>query len=235
VVRRVGTGGTITTVAGNGMAGYSGDGGPATNASLDHPFGLALDAAGNLYIADSFNNVIRQVKTNGIIVTVVGDGLTGYSGDGGAATNAALDKPESVAVNGSGNLFIADTSNDVVREVVPLLGRSLTLTNAGAAKAGYYQVVVTGPGGSVTSSVAQLIVSGKPLVYRSTVNTNKTFSLKLLSLPGSTNVVQRATNLVLHTVWQPISTNISAADGSWQFTDPKATNFSKSFYRFQTR
>ena len=80
----------ITTVAGNGDSGYSGDGGAATNASLGYPVGVALDAAGNLYIADISNNRIRKVDTNGIITTVAGNGIAGYSGDGGAATNASL-------------------------------------------------------------------------------------------------------------------------------------------------
>ncbi len=83
----------ITTVAGNGAASYAGDGGAATNASLSYPRGVALDAAGNLYIADNANNRIRKVDTNGIITTVAGNGSYGYSGDGGAATNASLDLP----------------------------------------------------------------------------------------------------------------------------------------------
>ncbi len=107
-IRRVDTNGIITTVVGNGMSGYSGDGGAATNASLRFPRGVALDAAGNLFIADSGSSVIRKVDTNGIITTVAGNGTAGYSGDGGAATNANLNQPNSVAVDALGNLFIAD-------------------------------------------------------------------------------------------------------------------------------
>ena len=107
-VRRVDTNGIITTVVGNGMSGYSGDGGAATNASLRFPRGMALDAAGNLFIADSGNSVIRKVDTNGIITTVAGNGTAGYSGDGGAATNASLNQPNCVALDAFGNLFIAD-------------------------------------------------------------------------------------------------------------------------------
>ena len=89
-IRKVGTNGIITTVAGNGTHGYSGDGGAATNAELYDPSGVAVDATGNLFIADYGNNRIRKVGTNGIITTVAGNGTDGYSGDGGAATNAEL-------------------------------------------------------------------------------------------------------------------------------------------------
>ena len=97
--------------------GYSGDGGAATNAGLNYPSGVAVDAAGNLYIADSDNKRIRKVDTNGIITTVAGNGSAGYSGDGGAATNARLYYPTGVAVDASGNLYIADTENNRIRKV----------------------------------------------------------------------------------------------------------------------
>ncbi len=121
-IRKVSTNGIITTVAGNGTNGYSGDGGAATNAELFYP-SVALDTIGDLFITDSGNNVIREVKTNGIITTVAGNGygagigLGGYSGDGGAATNAELFNPLNTAVDAAGNLFIADIGNQVVREV----------------------------------------------------------------------------------------------------------------------
>ena len=102
--------GDIITVAGNGKAGYSGDGGPATDAELDSPCGVAVDAAGDLFIADVGNNVIREVvKATGDIITVAGNGTAGYSGDGGPATAAELDGPVGVAVDSAGDLFIADT------------------------------------------------------------------------------------------------------------------------------
>jgi sugar lactone lactonase YvrE len=116
-VRKVGTNGIITTVAGNGSAGYSGDGGPATNAEMHWPEGIAVDASGNLFIADSGNQCIRKVGTNGIITTVAGDGTYGFSGDGGAAVNAQLDNPDAVTVDGSGNLFISDEGNQRIRKV----------------------------------------------------------------------------------------------------------------------
>ena len=109
--------GVITTVAGNGTPGYSGDNGPATAAELV-PEGVAVDASGNLYIADSDNERIREVNHGtGVITTVAGNGTPGYSGDNGPATAAELYYPEGVAVDASGNLYIADTVNDVIREV----------------------------------------------------------------------------------------------------------------------
>jgi uncharacterized protein (TIGR03437 family) len=108
---------TITTYAGTGAAGYGGDGGPAAQALLNAPVGLALDSSGNLYIADSNNHVIRKVAKNGVITTAAGNGTQGFGGDGGAATAAALNQPEGVAADSAGRLYIADTLNDRVRLV----------------------------------------------------------------------------------------------------------------------
>ena len=115
-IRKVDTNGIITTVAGNGQWAYSGDGGPATGASVSVN-GVALDASGNLYIADDGNNRIRKVDTNGIITTIAGNGVRGYEGDGGPATEAKLYRPLSVAVDASGNLYIADDGNNCIRKV----------------------------------------------------------------------------------------------------------------------
>ncbi len=108
--------GVITTAAGHGGGGFAGDGGPAGNAQLDNPSGVATDSGGNLYIADTGNHVIRLVS-QGAITTVAGNGSAGYSGDGGNATSAQLNSPLGVAVDAAGNLYIADTGNNVVREV----------------------------------------------------------------------------------------------------------------------
>lgn len=116
-VRRVDGGGIITTVAGDGNWGYAGDGGLATAAELAGPNSITIDSADNLYIADSFNYRVRKVDTSGIITTVAGDGVEGYAGDNAAATAAQLDTPNGVAVDGSGNLFIADTNNFRIRKV----------------------------------------------------------------------------------------------------------------------
>ncbi len=110
--------GTITTVAGSGVAGYSGDGGPATRANLNFPARPFVDTAGNIYIADYQNNRIRRVDaTTRIITTVAGTGIAGYSGDGASAISAQLNGPLSVAADASGNLYIADTNNERIRAV----------------------------------------------------------------------------------------------------------------------
>lgn len=111
--------GTTSVVAGNGNVGYSGDGGPATQATLGFPGGVAADAKGDVYIADRANNVVRRVAPDGIITTVAGTGTPGYSGDGHAATRARLDFPGAVAVDGIGDLYIADTDNNAIRKVTP--------------------------------------------------------------------------------------------------------------------
>ena len=128
--------GDIITVAGNGTAGYSGDGGPATAAELNGPRGVAVDSAGDLFIADIGNNVIREVvKATGDIITVAGNGTAGYSGDNGPATAAELNAPNGVAVDSAGDLFIADGDNNAIREVVKATGDIITV--AGNGTAGY--------------------------------------------------------------------------------------------------
>lgn len=117
-IRKVSAGGIITTVAGNGTQGYSGDSGPAADAQLNFPQGIAVDGSRNLYIADWGNRLIRRVS-EGIITTIAGNGSPGYWGDGGPATNAPLTGPEGVAVDSSGNVFIADLDNNVVRLLTP--------------------------------------------------------------------------------------------------------------------
>ena len=135
--------GIITTVAGNGSGGYSGDGGAATNASLYYPEGAAFDAAGNLFVADFFNNRIRKITTNGIITTVAGNGSPGYSGDGVPATNATV-RPAGVALDANGNLFIADWNNNRIRKVDT---NGIITTIAGNGSPGY-----SGDGGPATSA-----------------------------------------------------------------------------------
>ena len=117
-IRKVDTAGVITTVAGTGILGSSGDGGAATAARLFSPTDVAVDWAGNLFIADEDGHRIRKVDTAGVITTVAGTGIQGSSGDGGAATAARLNAPEGVALDALGNLYIADTSNNRIRKVV---------------------------------------------------------------------------------------------------------------------
>ena len=116
-IQVVNTRGIINTVAGNGTSGFSGDGGPALNAQLAGPWGVTVDSNGNLYIADLWNYRIRKRSSSGAIGTVAGNGVVSYSGDGGAATGAQLNGPAGVAVDKAGNVYIADTANNRVRQV----------------------------------------------------------------------------------------------------------------------
>jgi len=134
-VRKLTPAGIISTVAGQGGAGFGGDGGLATRAQLSNPSGLAVDAVGNLYIADTTNNRIRMIAPNGIITTVAGSSSNGYTGDGGPATKARLNSPKGVAVDSAGNLFIADTFNNRIR-VVTSYGTIYTVAGTGATSAG---------------------------------------------------------------------------------------------------
>ncbi len=137
--------GIITTIAGNGNLGYSGDGGAATSAELDLPLSVAVDSSGNIYIADFGNRVRKVTVSSGIITTVAGDGTAGYSGDGGAATSAELNYPSGVAVDSSGNIYIGDTSNERIRKVTVSTG--VITTVAGNGTLGY-----SGDGGAATSA-----------------------------------------------------------------------------------
>ncbi len=145
-VRRVdAVSGNITTFAGTGTPGYSGDGGQATSASLNQPTGLALDKAGNLYIADRQNNCVRMVDLTGKIRTVAGTGTAGFSGDGGPATNAQLNLPSLVAIEPSGNLVLADDLNYRVRRLTVASGVIGTVAGNGTS-------TDTGNGGSALSA-----------------------------------------------------------------------------------
>jgi sugar lactone lactonase YvrE len=143
-IRKITTAGIISTFAGNGTTGFSGDGAAATAAQLYTPYGLAADDGGNLYIADFFNNRIRMVSPAGIISTVAGTGPGSFFGDGGPATAARLNSPSGVAVDGSGNLFIADVNNNRIRKVNPA---GIISTVAGTSSYG-----LSGDGGAATAA-----------------------------------------------------------------------------------
>src|SRR5437773_2352294 len=149
-IRKVNTAGIISTIAGNGKQGFDGDGGPATSASLYEPSGVAVDPAGNVYIADAGNLRIRKVHTAGIISTIAGNGKQGFSGDGGPATSASLNKPREVAVDLAGNVYISDAGNFRIRKVNPA---GVISTVAGRGTSGF-----TGDGGPASS--AQLVPRG---------------------------------------------------------------------------
>jgi sugar lactone lactonase YvrE len=140
VVRKVDPKGIITTIAGNGTAGFSGDGGPATKASFNFPSGLALDSKGNLYISDRSNNRVRRVTPKGVVNTYAGNGEEGYGGDSGPALKARIDRPFGLAIDKKDNLYIADRRNNRVRKVNP----SGIITTA-AGDGGFFYMGDNGP------------------------------------------------------------------------------------------
>lgn len=163
-IRRISPTGIITTIAGVPTGGYGGDGGPATNARMNAPTGVAVDAAKNIYIADQGNNCIRRVSAAGVITTIAGTGAAGYSGDGGAATAAMLSTPVALAVDGGGNVFVADQTNNRIRKISPT-GIITTVAGSGATSGfsgdGFAATaaLLSGPVGiAVTSSGALYIV-----------------------------------------------------------------------------
>jgi hypothetical protein len=143
-IRVVFVNGTITTFAGNGMEGYSGDGGPALLAKLNHPAGVVLSATGEVYISDTDNHRVRVVLTNGTITTFAGNGTQSYSGDGGMAIDAGLNAPRGIAVSSTGELYIADSGNNCIRVV---FSDGTIHTFAGNGELGY-----SGDGGPATSA-----------------------------------------------------------------------------------
>ena len=136
----------ITTFAGTGTSSYSGDSGVATSATLNHPWGIAIDSSSNVYVGDSANCRIRKITaSSGVINTIAGNGNCGYSGDGGVATSAALFNPCGVAVDSSGNIYIADEYNNVIRKVKVSTGLISTIAGTGASS-------YSGDNGAATSA-----------------------------------------------------------------------------------
>ncbi len=148
-IRKVNTSGVISTFAGNGVAGYTGDGGQATAAELDHPNGLAIDVSGNIYILDLTSGVVREVNTSGVISTIIGNGVAGFSGDGGQATAAEIDNPRGIGTDASGNLYISDAGNERIRKVTASSGIISTIAGNGVAGA-------SGNGGPATAAEVNL-------------------------------------------------------------------------------
>jgi len=147
LIRKVSASGIITTVAGSGSYGFSGDGGPATSASLNTPYGVAVDASGNLLISDTGNNRIRKVLASGIITTVAGNGTAGVTGDGGPAISAELKGPGGIAADAFGNLFIADNPYGVTNRIREVSASGVITTVAGNGTAGF-----SGDGGPAISA-----------------------------------------------------------------------------------
>jgi hypothetical protein len=240
-VRKVGTNGIITTVAGGGVYGGTngiGDGGPATNALLQNPMGLALDRAGNLFIVA--NGRIRELWTNGIITTVAGNGGSGSSplGDGGPATNASFwfynnYYNSGVAVDQVGNLFIADTYNERIREVGFGGFPTLTLNTVGRQQfaTNFYRVIVTDSSGSVTSNIAALKEVQRPVISVLT-NSASGLTLSVVSSSAASCHVFATTNLNPPVVWQMIY--VFPFGRSGQFTDTNVSGIGSKYYRVST-
>jgi uncharacterized repeat protein (TIGR01451 family) len=179
-IRKITTGGTITTVAGNGsMCCNLGDGGPATSAQLNNPSGVAVDAAGYLYIADTGEQLVRKVDLSGTITTIAGSGY-GYSGDGGLAVNANFENPAGVFVDASGNVYVADLNNNAIRLLTPTGTQpvlTIQSTHSGAFTQGQnsatYSVTASnaagaGPtSGTGTVTVTEILPPGLTLVNMS--------------------------------------------------------------------
>jgi sugar lactone lactonase YvrE len=131
LIRKITTDGNIATVVGTGTSGYTGDGGPALSATVRNPTGVAVDTYGNIFIADTRNNVIREVGADGIISTVAGTGTAGYNGDGSPATNFSMNQPSAVAIGPSCSVLVADVANQRIRQVFPAVAYTITTIPAG--------------------------------------------------------------------------------------------------------
>jgi NHL repeat. len=116
-IRRISQDGIITTIAGTGQPGYSGDGGPAIKAKLNEPYGVYIDDSGNIYIADSGNHRVRKISRDGNITTIAGTGVAGFSGDGGMAKGARLNSPQDIFVTLSNEIYINDEHNNRIRKI----------------------------------------------------------------------------------------------------------------------
>jgi len=231
LIRKVDAFGIITTVAGNLTNGYTGDGGPATNASLSGPRDVKVDAVGNLYIADYGNHRIRRVDTNGLITTVAGNGTNAFAGDGGVATNASLAAPTGVALDAAGNLFIVDSPSYRVREVGLAGSPQLVLNNLSLSQAGNYQVMVSSPYGSVTSPVVSVTVLVPPQNFSANVETGSGLQLHFNGTPNHAYVLESTTNLAPPVNWQPVVTNATDAAGNWSFTDTNGIQLPQLYYQ----
>ena len=182
-IRKVnGSTGIITTIAGNGTMGYSGDGSLATSAELRNPFGVSVDALGNVFIADDGNSRIRKVNSStGIITTIAGNGVYGYGGDGVAATSTGLSSPTGVSVDVLGNVFIADAANNRIRKVNCSTG--IITTVAGNGTQGY------GGDGSAATSAALYYPQGVFVDAAGNLFIAEYFNHRIRKVNGSTGII----------------------------------------------
>jgi len=219
-VRRVNSQGIIDTVAGNGTLGFPGNGVTAVNASLSPPTGICLDAWGEIYLADMYDNLIWKLDPRGVISIL--------AGAGGLAINTGLNGPNAVALDWQGNLFISDFYNNRIRKI-SIQGPVLTLASIGATNAGDYDVVVTNAYGSVTSSIASLTVTWPaPVIYNFSAAGGKvTFVWSTVS--GQSYQVQYAADLAADD-WTNLGAPMTATSASLEITDAIGTN-PRRFYR----
>jgi type IX secretion system substrate protein/NHL repeat-containing protein len=190
-IRKVDAGGIISTFAGNGTVGFSGDGTLATTAQLSYPQGVATDNAGNVYVADYGNERLRKIDQNGIITTFAGSGNAGYKGDGGPATAASLNDPVSACIDASGNVFIADRSNNRIREIYPWNVGVKNVNNSTQAAElqiwphpnnGTFNLYISAP----TNETARVIITNPigQIITQISATTNKSLELSLDIPPG---------------------------------------------------
>jgi len=149
---------TITTFAGNGQAGFGGDGGPATQAMINRVDALAVDGAGNVYMADEKNNRVRKVDKNGVMTTFAGTGAAGFAGDGGPAAQAQLNAPTGVCTDTAGNVYINDISNFRVRKVSPSGVISTVAGNGQGSSVIGTNFGTLGDGGPATSASFSIVI-----------------------------------------------------------------------------
>src|SRR5581483_741034 len=209
--------GVLTLVAGNGLIGFSGDNGPAVEASFDEPMGIALDANGYLYVCDTDNNRIRKIAPDGTVTTIAGVGVPGYGGDGGPATSALLSFPRGIAVDAAFNVYVADTGNNVIRKLQPgtpaiatggvVNAASFTAALSPGALASIFGSNFAGAGGSAASlplpprvGGASVLVNGvaAPVLYASSSQIN--FQIPWEMQPGTATVMVNSGGMVSNQV-----------------------------------
>ena len=244
-IRKIDTNGIITTIAGTNASGLSGDGGPANIARLSSPYGVNVDTFGNLLIADTYNNRIRKVDTNGIITTLSGT-ISGFSGDGGSAINAKLSLPSQVVPDSFGNLFIADTINHRIR-MVDKSGNISTLAGTNAFGFSSDGVAATNsklnsPFGLALDASGNLLIadsnnhrirrvgiSGAPIFNLQTLTTNNFGSYQVVATSPSGSVTSSIANLAVVYTLSP--TNVSVTNG--MATNLAVTVFGTGSFSYQ--
>jgi len=201
VIRKVGINDSITTVSGNGMPGYSGDGGNASAGTLNFPSALAIDGLGNIYIADQGNNAIRAIDTAGKIRTVAGNGTAGYKGDGGPASAAQLSAPKGVAVDAAGLIYIADAGNNAIRVVGAYTGNAVKNVTANPSgmkvfpnpATGQFNIELPSSSGDIVISV--LDIFGRVVETSECSGLSAVKTVNIASLPAGSYVVKVSAGL----------------------------------------